>query len=375
MPRKRVIVSVTNDLYTDQRVHKVCMFLHENNFDVLLIGRHRKDSLEMDDRPYKCRRLNVFFDNGPLFYAFYNLILLFYISIQRKDVLVSNDLDTLLPNYIISKVFGKKLVYDTHELFTEVPELVSRPKVQQIWLKIEKEIFPKLKYVITVNQSIASIYSDKYGVPVNVVRNISPKRDLEKNLNRFDLGIPEDKFVVLLQGAWINMDRGGEELVEAFKDLDDRFFLIIAGGGDVVDQLKQNVKDFGISDQVKFFPKQNYDALCQITMNADIGVSLDKNTNKNYQFSLPNKLFDYIHSGIPVLVSDLVEIKRIVEAYKVGVVIDQVNPEQIRGALITICERKDFYQKMKGNTSIASKELNWENETKVLAKIYLEDDQ
>ncbi len=374
MLKKRAIVSVTNDLYTDQRVHKVCLFLHENGYEVLLVGRHRKGSPEMDERPYKWRRLNVLFDKGPLFYAFYNLFLFFYLLIKRKDVLVSNDLDTLLPNFLIHKICKTKLVYDTHELFTEVPELVSRPKVQKIWLKIEKSIFPKLKHVITVNQSIASIYTEKYGVEVDVVRNISPKRKFTKTETRGSLGLPEDKFIVILQGAWINVDRGGEELVEAFSEVPDNCFLVIAGGGDVIDALKQKVEQLNIQNKVTFYPKQPYEALCQITMNCDLGVSLDKNTNKNYQFSLPNKVFDYIHSGLPVLVSDLVEIRRIVERYKVGEILNEVSPGQIANSIALLAKEKERYLEYKRNTVMASEDLNWENETKVLQEIYLKND-
>jgi hypothetical protein len=74
----------------------------------------------------------------------------------------------------VSKFKSVKLVYDTHEYFTEVPELVENPTKQKIWLKLEKWIFPKLKNVYTVNESIAKIYSEKYKVPVHVIRNIAP---------------------------------------------------------------------------------------------------------------------------------------------------------------------------------------------------------
>ena len=371
MPKNKVIVSVTNDLVTDQRVHKVCLYLTQNGFDVLLVGRHRRESMPMDERPYKTRRLNVFFDKGPLFYASYNIILFCYLLVRRKSVLVSNDLDTLLPNFLISKIFRTKLVYDSHELFTEFPELINRPKVQRVWLGIESRIFPKLKHIITVNKSIADIYSKKYDVPVNVVRNISQKRELVKTKNRSDLGLPTDKFIVLLQGAWINIDRGGEELLESFQYLDDSYFLVFAGGGDVIEQLKADCKKMNLIDKVKFFPKMPFDQLCQITMNCDLGVSLDKDTNLNYKYSLPNKIFDYIHSGIPVLVSNLIEIKRVVEDWKVGQVINQVEPKFIAKTIQEIHENKELYQEYKKNTVKASVELNWENETKVLDQIYL----
>ena len=136
---------------------------------------------------------------------------------QKVDVLVANDLDTLLPNYLNSKLKGAHLVYDSHELFCEVPELQSNPTKKKIWKRLERWISPKLKNVFTVNDSIAKIYSDEYKVDVKVVRNIPllSNRVSFKKISKQELGIPSDKKIIVLQGAGINVDRGAEEAVEA----------------------------------------------------------------------------------------------------------------------------------------------------------------
>ena len=163
MTKQRIIVTVTNDLVTDQRVHKVCMFLHERGHDVLLVGRKRKMSPDIDVRPYLTRRMKLLFEKGALFYAAFNLRLFFFLLFSKYDLVVANDLDTLLACYRASKFRGKKLVYDSHEYFTEVPELIHRPRVQKFWEGIEKRIFPKLQIISTVNESIAGLYEKKYG--------------------------------------------------------------------------------------------------------------------------------------------------------------------------------------------------------------------
>ena len=155
---KRIIVSVTNDLTTDQRVDKVCNTLSKMGFKVLLIGRKFKNSEKLN-RNYNTFRFKLLFNKGFLFYAEYNLRLFFKLFFIKKEILLSNDLDTLLPNYLISKIFKTKLVYDSHELFTEVPELINRPFVQNFWLTIEKNILPNIKNCYTVNSEIAKIYS------------------------------------------------------------------------------------------------------------------------------------------------------------------------------------------------------------------------
>ena len=175
--QKKAIVSVTNDLYTDQRVHKVCLFLENQGYSVLLVGRNRKNSMPLSERTYRTTRLNLIFDKGAKFYAEYSIRLFFFLLFKRVDILVSNDLDTLLPNYATSKFKPlSKLVYDSHEYFTEVPELIHREKIKQIWEGIEAWIFPKLKTVYTVNNSIAKLYTEKYKKEVKVVRNIPATR-------------------------------------------------------------------------------------------------------------------------------------------------------------------------------------------------------
>ena len=166
----RAIVSVTNDLYTDQRVHKVCTFLVAQGYEVLLVGRKRRSSIPLPPREYKTHRMKLLFETGAKFYAFFNFRLFLFLLFRKADILVSNDLDTLLANHLANKFKRKtRLVYDSHEYFTEVPELTSRPKVQKIWLKIEEWIFPKLKDVYTVNGSIAEIYSKKYKKNIRIV--------------------------------------------------------------------------------------------------------------------------------------------------------------------------------------------------------------
>lgn len=371
MSSKRIIVSVTNDLFTDQRVHKVCTFLHENGYDVLLVGRKLKDSQPITDRPYKTRRFRLLFTKGALFYANYNLRLFFFLVFKRFDTLLSNDLDSLLANYCAHKLKPKsRLVYDSHELFTEVPELTARPKVRSVWLAIEKRIFPKLKTVITVNESIAAIYEKRYGNKLYVVRNVSKLWKPEHILSKKELNIPEDKRVVILQGSGINVDRGGEEAILAMNYIKNVVFLVV-GSGDALSTMKKMTNYLGIANKVQFVGRVPYETMMNYTFHADIGLSLDKDTNPNYQFSLPNKLFDYIHTSTPVVCSNLVELRNIIEKHDVGRVIADYSPEGIANTINAILDNPELLAQLKENCQKAAAVENWEEESKVLQEIYL----
>lgn len=364
----RIIVSVTNDLVTDQRVRKVCATLMSEGFDILLIGRKLPQSLPIQ-RDYKTYRMRLFFKKGFPFYAEYNLRLFIKLFFTRKDILLSNDLDTLLPNYLIAKLFRKKIVYDSHELFTEVPELIHRPKIQKVWLKIEKYIFPKLKNIITVNRVIADIYKKKYRVPVHVIRNISPRLPGFKPDQNLAKRVKGNRKMLILQGSGINKDRGAEEAVEMMQYLEN-VILVIVGGGDVFEKLKEISTDLKIQKKVKIVGKLPYDELLKYTQIADLGLSLDKGTNLNYEYSLPNKVFDYIQCQIPLMVSNRRVVAKLVRDNKIGVVFEKHEPKEMAKIVAGIFSNKEQLKKWKKNLKKAATTYNWENESKKLIEIY-----
>ena len=360
---KRILVSVTNDLVTDQRVHKVCTTLTQMDFEVLLIGRRFNKSAKIT-RNYKTARMKLLFNAGFLFYAEYNLRLFFKLFFLKKDILLSNDLDTLLPNYLISKLFKKKLVYDSHELFTEVPELINRPFTQNIWLKIECCILPKLKNCYTVSTSIASYYKIKYNTIFEVIRNAPHQiKNIETSSFPFKT---IDKKVVLYQGA-INKGRGIELMLETIQFIKNVIFICI-GNGDIEQKIKQKVIDLNLEEKIKFIPRMTPLELQKLTPLADLGISLEENLGLNYKYALPNKLFDYVQAKVPVLVSNLPEMKQIVFKYIIGEVVMDRNPQALANQIKKMLQNgKEFYIKQLDE---AREELIWENESKKLIKIF-----
>lgn len=366
----RAIVSVTNDLYTDNRVNKICLFLKDQGYDVLLIGRKRKTSIELAPRPYRTKRMNLLFDKGPFFYAEYNIRLFLFLFFRKAELLVANDLDTLLANYLASGFKrNTRLVYDSHEFFTEVPELVNRPKVQRIWLRIERYIFPKLNTVYTVNRSIAEKYEQLYHKKLKVVRNISPLWKPTVLLSKSDLGVPEDKFILIIQGAGINIHRGAEEAVEAMRSLENTVLLIV-GDGDVLPELKKTVNNYDLQNKVLFFGKRPYHELMNFTALADVGLTLDKPNNLNYRFSLPNKVFDYIHASTPIICTDLPEVTKVVKGNNVGLVLTDFTVDTLVEAVNELKENKELYHQLKENCRLAAEKESWEGECEVLKEIY-----
>lgn len=365
---KRIIISVTNDLVTDQRVHKVATTLMTNGALVTLVGRLLPESLPLN-RNYETIRMRLLFRKGALFYAEYNVRLFLLLLFSRADLLVANDLDTLVANFLVSRIRRKALVYDTHEFYTGVPELQDRHFVRKVWEMIEATIFPSLQNIFTVNDSIANIYNQKYHKELLVVRNMPFRSKNKEKMPRQQLGLPEGKKLIILQGAGLNVNRGSEEAIEAMQFVDNAILLIL-GGGDVLDALKLLAGRLHLGEKIRFLPRMPYNDMMQYTRLADLGLTLDKDTNINYRFSLPNKLFDYIQAEIPVLCTNLVEVAGIVNRYGIGNVIYNLD-EQHLAKVMTDMLNDDLQQSLwKENLAKAAGELCWEREEAQLLKIY-----
>ena len=352
--RKKVIVSVTNDISTDQRVFKVCNSLQAMGFEVELIGASRPWSVALN-RYYSCKRMKMWFNTGPLFYFEYNLRLFFLLLFKPAAVLLSNDLDTLLANYLISKLKNIPLVYDSHELFPEAPELLERPFKKRLWERLESFLLPKIKHAYTVCESIQSYYKALHGIDMKVVRNVpnlcsKPSRDRNTK-------------TLLYQGN-INPGRGLEVAIKSMSFLPD-YRLKIIGNGIGLNKLKALSETEGVSSQVEFLGRLPFEDLKKHAESASIGILFEEPLGLSFEYSLPNKLFDYIHAETPVIASPLIEVKKIVEKYKVGELLVDRNPEHIAQQIQAMESKLSTYEFGK-----AKAELNWKNEEKVLKLVF-----
>ena len=356
---KRILISVTNDLTTDQRVEKTCEVLSEIGYDVLLVGRKLKKSLPIQ-RNYETIRFRLLFNKGFLFYAEFNIRLFIFLLFTKKDLLFSNDLDTLLPNYIIGKLQNKKLVFDSHELFSEIPELVNKQRVKKVWLFLEKTIIPKLQNVITVSDSIKNHYHNLYGISAIVIRNI-PKIE-HINQKNFEIDT-KGKKVILYQGS-VNIGRGIELMIDTMALLDEYLFIVI-GDGDILEQLKEKVSNLSLHDKVKFIGKKTPEELKELTPNATIGMSLEEDLGLNYRYALPNKIFDYLHANVPVIVADLPEMRSLIKKHPIGEILIERTPKTLAKTIINMTNIS--YEK---ELKTAKKELNWSKEKEKLISIF-----
>jgi glycosyltransferase involved in cell wall biosynthesis len=358
---KRVYISVINDLVTDQRVHRVVDLLTGQGLKVVCIGRKLRGSPQPEGGAFSHRRFRMLFKKGPLFYACFNIRLFVTLLFVRGPALfIANDLDTLPASFMAGRIRKVRLIYDSHELFTQVPELIQRKRVQAVWKWLEYRYVTRLDYAVTVSYSIGEIYRRLYKTRFRVVRNVPVQREpCPDVVLKEELG---GKKMIIYQGS-LNVGRGLELVIDTMQYLDSAVFVIV-GTGDIEEELRTRVKRMGLEEKVIFKGRLSPARIIPITCAADLGVSLEEDRGLNYRYALPNKLFDYIQARVPVLCTSLPEMTRIVRTYGVGVATSERDPEKLAGLIRYILEERS-QGAWREALDKAAGELCWEKESQV----------
>ena len=358
-----IICTVTNDLSQDQRMIRICGTLQAAGYQVTLVGRELPHSLPLVDHPFRQHRLLCWFHAGKLFYLEYNLRLLYHLFRQRPTIINAVDLDTLLPGYLISRLQRSVCVYDAHEYFTEVPEVIRRPRVQRLWAVLADWIIPSLQHAYTVAPALADIMSERYGTPFDVVRNV-PYRQTAS----VERVVPHEK-IIFYQGV-LNEGRGLESAILAIEQLPSNFVLQIAGTGDLEQKLHQLMQDHQLQDRVRFLGFVPPAQLPALTEKAWLGLNLLENTGLSYYYSLANKTFDYIQAGVPALHMDFPEYRALHDQYDTFELLADLEVESIAAAIQGLINNPNRYAQLQDNNLQAAKSLIWEEEEKKLLGIY-----
>jgi len=358
---KTIIFTVTNDLTYDQRMQRICTSISNAGFDVLLVGRKLKTSIPLKAFSFRQKRLYCWFTKGKLFYLEYNCRLFFYLLFARFDAVCSIDLDTILPGFYSTKLKRKTCIYDAHEYFTEVPEVVDRPKVKRIWEWIARHTIPKLQYCYTVCESLADLFAENYSTEFSVIRNVPFK--LQSPVTKTN----NSRKVILYQGA-LNDGRGLEEMITAMCELNAELW--IAGEGDLSIELRDLTKKLQLNEKVKFLGFVTPDHLKDLTFKADIGINLLQNKGLSYYFSLANKAFDYIQAELPSINMNFPEYQRIEKSYKVCLLVDNLESKTLVNTINQLLNNEELYLELVKNCKVAKEVFTWEEEEKKLIQFY-----
>lgn len=360
MQKKKIIVSAFSNLYTDQRIEKVCRTLYENGFDIELIGNDWNGAEEMS-RPYSFSRIKL--NSTSLKTAYFEFNWKLYKELKKKadknTIFYANDLDALLPNYLIAKKLNIPLIFDSHEIFSEMPAIQGKMS-QKLWRYLEKKLIPNIKFMITASSGYANWFKNKYRIDPIVVQN-SPRK-----IN-FNSEIPENNPKIILYQGVINPFRGIDKAILAMHHVENIIFKI-AGDGPMKKEYEDLVLKENLQDKVQFLGKLLPEDLRKITPTVDCGMSIEENGGESYFYSLPNKVLDCIQARVPIILSNLPEMQNIKRQFDIGEIIKSHKPEDIAEAIQSILNkgRKNYQPELEKAANV----LCWENEEVKLLQVF-----
>jgi glycosyltransferase involved in cell wall biosynthesis len=362
-PKKICIASICNPLL-DTRITNISCSLMEDGFDVTVIGFDWY--LKGEERIEKNLKVFAIDRAAPsiIFYFRFVTTLFRHLLLTRADIYFAEDIQTLPIVSIIANIFNARVIYNSREIYAFIGGLRNKPAIQKIVTSVERFFIKKVSVVLTTGDMDSEFIQKYYNISNAVtVRNIPQYHkpsfvfDFRKKYN-----IADNKLIMLYQGIIVE-GRGIVPTLEAMKELPDTFFILLGDGPRKENYLKL-AQEYGVSDRVVFAGAYTQDQLNNYTAGADVGLTLIENISISYYHALPNKLFEYIMAELPVLSSNLPQMKKVVEDYNVGKVVNVENVQEIIDVLKKWCEDKNSLKEYRKNCEIASKELNWQIEYK-----------
>jgi glycosyltransferase involved in cell wall biosynthesis len=292
---------------------------------------------------------------------------------EPADVYHAHDLMTLPVAWLLKRVTGGKLVYDCHELWLDRNRASKRSRLNRFFVgRVESFLIRRTDANMVVSDSIAAELATRYRIPKPaVVVNAPDYRPVERsNLLRGQLGIPAEDRIVLYVG-FITFKRGLEELIRSLRYLNACAVVLMGyGDGGYLAGLKKLIADEGWDGKVHFFGPVPHEEVTRYAASADVGVATIRNACLSYYYCSPNKVFEYVAAGLPVVGSNFPDLKKVIEGHRLGVVVDPESPRDIARAIEYILSDKSRYQEMRKNALEAAKVYNWNAESEKLLLIY-----
>lgn len=357
---KKIILTVTNDLNYDQRMDRICSSLAKAGYEVTLVGWRWQTSLPLQgDKPYSRHRLFVPWKQGKIMYVYYWICLFFYLLFKKADALCAIDLDTILPVYFLSRLKRIKRVYDAHEIFTEMQEVVSRPGVKRLWEGIGRFCVPHFPVGYTIGTCYADFFKEKYGVSYAIVRNATI-------LTPFTVSPKTEKFI-LYQGG-VNVGRCFEYLIPAMQKVNAP--LVVCGQGNFFEEAQALTRQYHLEDKIIFKGYVPPDKLKAYTQSAWVGITLFEAIGLSNKLSMANRFFDYMHAGVPQLAMAYPEYEQVNERYELAFLVKEPDIEVISKALNRLLNDDDYHQKLQDNALKARELYCWQQEEIRLLEVY-----
>jgi glycosyltransferase involved in cell wall biosynthesis len=359
---KRVLLLVSTDVTYDQRVYRTARSLSDLGAKVTLIGRNLPDSSPVEWPGIRIERVSLSVQSGPSMYILMNQKMIVQAAaVHRWDIVVSNDFDTLLAGYRISRKNKSAWILDAHEHFIEVPELKGREIKRSLWHALGLWAAPRLDAAYTVSESLGRILSGTYNIPFSIIEN----RPLYRSMKTTYKTIPK---LLFYQGA-LNRGRGLDTAILAMRDMPN-YKLHMAGDGDIKGELEALIRRYHLEDRVELLGRIPPKKLDFYTAKAWLGLNLLEGEGLNYYYSLANKFFDYAQWGVPSINPAFPEYLKYKNKYGGCLLLDKLSPSNIKSAVFSLEDDPAAYANLRKGALKMKEACHWETQVPKLEKIY-----
>ena len=369
MNNKSVLIAFLGNIHYDSRTSNLYKSLKQDGYTVKVLSF---DWLTENVKTTKGEITVYKLHKGFLsltYYLKFAVLMKYHLLFTKADFLFAEDIYTLPFVLAFGKLKKAKVFYDSRELFGYLAGLKKKKIVQQLLRWIEKICINKVDKIITTGEMDSQFLEKEYNVKNTIViRNLPVFKIIDDPFDfRKHYYLKAETKILLYQGVILH-GRGLRIIFDILKNFKDCVLMII-GGGELKNFYEQSAKEKGISDKVIFMGKVDQKDLFNYTAGADVGLALIENISLSYYYALPNKMFEYILTGVPVLASNFPQMKQIIDRFEIGLYADPENMKDVSLALQKLLYDNDFIKRVKTNSKLAAKELNWDVEIKKLLAI------
>lgn len=367
--QKTAIITFLGNAYHDSRVVNLIDSLNQVNIDTTTISFDWKTK-DFKTQLGKTAVYKLDKSKSSLAYYFNFIFILIRELFKKKtDIYFAEDIYTLPFVYFFAKLNKGKVFYNSREIYAHLAGLRNKSFVQKIIAKIESGFIRKVDTVLVTGDMDAEYLKESYGINnLFVLRNLPKYKtdfsivDLHEKFN-----IPKNNKIILYQGVVLE-GRGILKVIDLITEIDSVHFVIV-GEGEFRQKFENYVNILDYKDRIHFIGAVNHSELLNYTAGADLGLALIENISISYYYALPNKLFEYIMAGVPVLASNLPQMKKVIDEHKVGKYVNMDDDDEIKDTLKNILSDQTQLKEFKAHCESAAKILNWENEFESFKKL------
>ncbi len=360
-----VLIVVSSDPRYDSRSSKYLNCLLDEGFKVKVVGISSDGT---SDGGNSMIRVPIKERAGKKFFLEFYRRIIPEVRRVKAEIVIAGDLFSLLPSILNKRKYSSqglkpKLVYDSKELYKELPSLKSKRSSFMFWTFVEKASIKYVDHVLTVNKSIADILAAKWVLPTTVVMNVPDVTQSPAS------GTKSLDTVTLVFSGGMQGGRGLHNLVKLLTFLPEKYKLKFVGDGALRPELERLAASLNLSNRIHFIGRVKNSEVIEELSRGTLGIYLMENSGLCHYLALPNKLFQYISAGLPVIVPQFPEMERIVREFGIGAAIDPTNLEAAALCVIELTSNQQEFSRLVNNCGKAARILNWQVEKEKFLKV------